>query len=188
MKNVKNFKIYTPSKEKIHNLGLSDLNSISFLISDDGQDWYECQKLFSADKVKVMYDSNMIIVSVVGQSIPDNDYGCDISMLFPNNASVAEVEDLPAGFTINGEWQYRDGIIVPRKYSNAELSENAERKKDVLISECSIDIMPLQDAVDLNIATEAEIAKLANWKKYRVELSRIDTNLAPDIDWPTPPE
>lgn len=49
-------------------------------------------------------------------------------------------------------------------------------------------ISPLQDAVDLSMATDAEIASLQQWKRYRVILSRIDTNNAPDIIWPeTPP-
>ncbi|BAE74840.1 Caudovirales tail fibre assembly protein [Sodalis glossinidius str. 'morsitans'] len=49
-------------------------------------------------------------------------------------------------------------------------------------------IEPLQDAVDLNMATEAEKAALRAWKKYRVFLNRVDISTAPDIDWPTPPD
>ncbi|EFB3321859.1 tail fiber assembly protein [Escherichia coli] len=41
---------------------------------------------------------------------------------------------------------------------------------------------PLQDAVDLGIATEEESSLLAAWKKYRVLLNRVDTSVAPDID------
>ncbi len=48
-------------------------------------------------------------------------------------------------------------------------------------------IAPLQDAVDLEIATEEEASLLTAWKKYRVLLNRIDTSTAPDIDWPTIP-
>lgn len=44
-----------------------------------------------------------------------------------------------------------------------------------------------QDAVDAGIATEDETASLAEWKKYRVLLMRVDTSKAPDIVWPTPP-
>ena len=45
-----------------------------------------------------------------------------------------------------------------------------------------------QDAVDAEIATAAETAALAEWKKYRVLLMRVDTSKAPDIEWPTPPD
>lgn len=48
-------------------------------------------------------------------------------------------------------------------------------------------IAPLQDAADLEIATEEETSLLEAWKKYRVLLNRIDTSTAPDIEWPTSP-
>lgn len=48
--------------------------------------------------------------------------------------------------------------------------------------------LPLQDAVDLNIATEAERQQLTAWKKYRVLLNRVDTSKAPDIEWPKAPD
>ncbi|KKB22881.1 tail fiber assembly protein, partial [Escherichia coli] len=39
-------------------------------------------------------------------------------------------------------------------------------------------IAPLQDAVDLDIATEEEASLLAAWKTYRVLLNRVDTSVA----------
>ncbi|EKE5210868.1 tail fiber assembly protein, partial [Escherichia coli] len=45
----------------------------------------------------------------------------------------------------------------------------------------------LQDAVDLNMATDDESALLPLWKKYRVLLNRTDTGNAPDIVWPESP-
>lgn len=50
-------------------------------------------------------------------------------------------------------------------------------------------IAPLQDAVELDEATEAEAALLIDWKRYRVALSRLaDQEGYPnDIDWPAPP-
>ncbi|MDT4620715.1 tail fiber assembly protein, partial [Escherichia coli] len=47
---------------------------------------------------------------------------------------------------------------------------------------------PLQDAVDLEIATEEETLLLEAWKKYRVLLNRVDTSTAPDIEWPEEPD
>lgn len=50
-------------------------------------------------------------------------------------------------------------------------------------------IAPLQDAVDLDDATEAEATALKAWKKYRVALSRLpeQPGYPIDIDWPAPP-
>ena len=50
--------------------------------------------------------------------------------------------------------------------------------------EFSEHIAPLQDAVDLEIATE-ENSLLEARKKYRVLLNRVNTTTAPDIEWPT---
>ncbi len=61
--------------------------------------------------------------------------------------------------------------------------DEAERKKASLIQKASAAIAPLQDAVDLDMATEAEKAQLIAWKKYRVLLNRIDVSTAPDIEW-----
>ena len=55
------------------------------------------------------------------------------------------------------------------------------------IQEFSEYIAPLQDAVDLEIATEEENSLLEAWKKYRVLLNRVNTTTAPDIEWPTGP-
>ncbi|EMP4585213.1 tail fiber assembly protein [Enterobacter hormaechei] len=46
----------------------------------------------------------------------------------------------------------------------------------------------LQDAVDLDMATDEEKSRYDTWRKYRVLLTRVDTSQAPDINWPDPPE
>lgn len=60
----------------------------------------------------------------------------------------------------------------------------AEQKKGLLLAEANIAITPLQDAFELDMATDAENALLLAWKKYRVLLMRVDT--AKPV-WPTPP-
>lgn len=60
-------------------------------------------------------------------------------------------------------------------------------KKDTLLAAAANAIAPLQDAVDLDMATEDETTLLAAWRKYRVLLSRIDASTAPDIVWPVAP-
>lgn len=50
-------------------------------------------------------------------------------------------------------------------------------------------IAPLQDAVDLEESTEAEIALLKEWKRFRVALNRLpeQEGYPTTIDWPAPP-
>ncbi|WP_448511308.1 tail fiber assembly protein, partial [Photorhabdus sp. MH8.4] len=69
-----------------------------------------------------------------------------------------------------------------------ELQQYVESKKQQFIVEASQQIAPLQDAVDLGIATQEEETALLVWKKYRVMLNRIDISLAPDIEWPEQPK
>lgn len=71
--------------------------------------------------------------------------------------------------------------------SKEQLIAEAEQRKQILLSEATEAIAPLQDAVDLDIATNEELTLLKEWKTYRVLLNRVDTSIAPDIDWPKNP-
>lgn len=66
--------------------------------------------------------------------------------------------------------------------------EGAKYQKQALLIEATNQSTPLQDAVDLGVATDKELMQLNVWKQYRVDLNRVDTSLAPDIDWPEKPE
>ncbi|WP_433739838.1 tail fiber assembly protein [Pseudomonas putida] len=50
-------------------------------------------------------------------------------------------------------------------------------------------IAPLQDAVDIDEATDAEVLLWKAWKKYRVALNRVPEQLGypATIDWPVAP-
>ncbi|EMM9642004.1 tail fiber assembly protein [Providencia rettgeri] len=72
--------------------------------------------------------------------------------------------------------------------SKEQLIAEAEQQKQSLLAEANNSIAPLQDAVDLGMATDEEKAQLTAWKTYRVLLNRVDTSTAPDIDWPQKPE
>ncbi|EDW0785507.1 tail fiber assembly protein [Salmonella enterica subsp. enterica] len=60
----------------------------------------------------------------------------------------------------------------------------AEGTKNRLLQIASEKIAPLQDAVDLEIATDDEKVQLDEWKKYRVLVNRVDTT---NPDWPDVP-
>lgn len=63
----------------------------------------------------------------------------------------------------------------------------AERKKAALLAEAATEIEWRQYAVSKGIATDSELAELDEWNLYRVQLMRIKTDAAPDIEWPTQP-
>ena len=63
----------------------------------------------------------------------------------------------------------------------------ANETKAALIYNASEQIAPLQDAVDLGMATDEEKARFDVWRKYRVLLTRVDTSQAPYITRPDIP-
>lgn len=81
----------------------------------------------------------------------------------------------------------RPVLIDPPALTGMELLANAERQQTALMNAASEAMAPLQDAVDIEEATETELAKLTAWKKYRVELNRLDLSTVPDITWPEVP-
>ncbi|MBS9422506.1 tail fiber assembly protein [Photorhabdus caribbeanensis] len=68
-----------------------------------------------------------------------------------------------------------------------ELISVAENQRTQFISIANEKIMPLADAMELDIATDEEMLLFKEWKKYRVMLNRVDTSTAPEIDWPIAP-
>lgn len=72
--------------------------------------------------------------------------------------------------------------------SHAELVSQAESQKSQLTYESEQSIRPLERAKQLGIATDAELASLTEWERYSVFLMRVDTYLAPNIDWPQKPQ
>lgn len=88
----------------------------------------------------------------------------------------------------DANYQYRDGVFSAPVTETENAALIASSRLAVETDEANRVIAPLQDAVDISIATDEEITRLAKWKRYRVELSRIDTSKAPDITWPVRPE
>lgn len=64
---------------------------------------------------------------------------------------------------------------------------NNIQTRQSLIDSASNTIAILQDAVDLDMATDEEKSALPLWKTYRVLLSRIDANTVDTISWPVTP-
>ena len=89
-------------------------------------------------------------------------------------------------------WDYADGVftappalpVTPPTSEEVLATNTAER--DALLAQATLAIAPLQDAVDLEDATAAEIALLKQWKQYRVAVNRVALTL-PEPVWPTQP-
>lgn len=63
----------------------------------------------------------------------------------------------------------------------------ATATRSALLAEANHQIAVLGDAVDLGMATEAEQNTYNAWRRYRVELTRLDLTVTP-IVWPEKPQ
>ncbi|EAO8631451.1 tail fiber assembly protein [Salmonella enterica] len=106
-----------------------------------------------------------------------------------NQVYISAPGPLPENVTSvspDGEYQKWDGMawVKDEAAEKAAQLRQAEETKSRLLQMASEKIAPLQDAVDLNEATDKEKASLLAWKKYRVQVNRVDT-LIPT--WPGMP-
>ncbi|MFQ1020182.1 tail fiber assembly protein [Gilliamella sp. CG13] len=119
-----------------------------------------------------------------GQKIYSTETGVESIMQnigeIPNNYTMLKPE---SEFDV---WDGKNWRLDHDKKHQYEVKKTTIRKNQ-LIDEATNQISYLQDAVDSQIATELEIISLAEWKKYRVLLNRINTDLAPDITFPEKP-
>ncbi|WGL97342.1 tail fiber assembly protein [Arsenophonus sp. aPb] len=103
--------------------------------------------------------------------------------VYQEYALCAPPEGKMLGANENGDPVWLD---IPPK-TKSELIAEAENKRIELMQNASEVIAPLQDAIDLKIATEDEEQRLVAWKTYRILLNRVDISAAPDIEWPEVP-
>ena len=143
MQNIKNFTKYTPDNPPVEGAG--------YLISEDGQDWYECQTQFAEDTYKVAYDSDGIVRSI----------STDVSALCPVSLSVAEVESLPDGADIDGNWVFDGESVVARTLTAAEWQAKAR-------------ISLWQSELLLDIITNDDKESLTEWLAYIKALQALD--------------
>lgn len=89
-------------------------------------------------------------------------------------------------------WPISDGpppLPMDPPATEEQLSAAANMERDRLLGLASLRIAPLQDAVDLDEATAADIALLKKWKQYRVAVNRVSDQAAYplEISWPAEP-
>lgn len=86
---------------------------------------------------------------------------------------------------------WKDGgwvLDLEAKTASQLLLANAER--DSRLAEAAIRIAPLQYAVDLDEASEKDLADLNSWKKYSVLVNRVNAQpgFPSEISWPKRPD
>ncbi|MBA7934017.1 tail fiber assembly protein [Klebsiella sp. RHBSTW-00215] len=105
---------------------------------------------------------------------------------------ILELGGLPGNVTNKApsesyqKWDGQEWINDLDAKKQADISSAVEILKE-LMKKANEKIAPLNDAIELGIQTEDEVTQLIEWKKYRIALSRIDINSAPEIAWPEIP-
>lgn len=80
-------------------------------------------------------------------------------------------------------------VPAPAPLPPADPAQEAQVQCAQLRATADYAITPLQDAVDIDEATEEDAAQLKSWKKYRVALNRVpeQAGYPETIDWPAVP-
>lgn len=189
MLNIQNFKLVEPTAMQLRQYKNTKGKVPYFLQSEDGQDWYECQKLFAHDTVKIMYGSDGIIRSVVDAPVPERGNIYAVSMLFPLNMSVAEVdqENYPDGCDINGTWKF-DGERVYQDVSlfNAEILRRNVADRNTLCHWAVMMLSTIQSSAAVGNPRDEDAENLLALQQYLDALRGVDlTQINPD--WPVKP-
>ncbi|HDL7647901.1 tail fiber assembly protein [Yersinia enterocolitica] len=174
MMHLKNIKAGNP--KTLDQYQLTKEFDVVWLWSEDGKNWYEEQKNFQPDTLKIAYTNNGIICCIEK----------NVSAINPESLSVVELPDITANrrADISGNWMFKDGAVIKRIYTEEEQRQQAESQKATLLSEAESVIQPLERAVRLNMATDEEHTQLAAWEHYSVLVSRVDTAKP---EWPQKP-
>lgn len=120
--------------------------------------------------------------------------------IVPGYSTKIEPPEIPEGkqavFDVESQtWNLQD-VPAPAETTPAvgnstpeELGASVSDKRDMLLQTAALRIAPLQDAVDLGEATEAEAASLLAWKKFRIDANRVteQEGYPQTVTWPALP-
>ncbi|EBN5372500.1 tail fiber assembly protein [Salmonella enterica] len=190
--NIKNFRLIDAPVSRGKTQAEINIGAY-FLESEDGQDWYECQSLFSDDTAKIMYDPEGVIWGVVNQPVPQRGNTYAVSMLWPVNMSVAEIDaaDCPDDCRGDGSWLYRDGKVLPVP---VDYQAKAETTRQKLLNDADNAIKDWRTELTLGIISDENKAALILWMNYINVLKSLDLTDVSDeatftaIRWPALPQ
>lgn len=153
---------------------------VSLAFSEDDKNWYEEQKSFARDTIKMVYTGDGRVVWV----------GKDVTGIEPRNASVIEVPDITANrrITAPGYWFYRNDEFV------FDYKLKAEDERDALLKQVSIMTSEWEKDLLLGLISDEDREKLKAYRIYAKSLQTMDFSPITDkasynaIEWPVSPE
>lgn len=161
---------------------LQQRHGVLFLFDEEGNDWYACQKLFSENTLKVAYDNNGVICSI----------SRDVSLLWPNGLSVAEVsiDETTDLIDISGGWKYENGEVIKNESSLCCVSkEDFEEARSELLDSALKSITLLHVRLLLKMPlTKEENEYIHRMIGYMDNLNALDSNNYKTLELPDLPE
>lgn len=158
---------------------LTKRHGVIWLYAEDGQNWYEAQKAFQADTLKIAYDDRGIIRYIEK----------DVSSINPEGMSVVELPDTTANrrADILGDWVFQDGKVMKRPRTDEELRQLAEIQKQILLRQAREEMQCWQTQLALGIISDSDRQRLINWMLYMQQVDATDTSVLP-VTFPEQPE
>ncbi|HAW3201780.1 TPA: tail fiber assembly protein [Escherichia coli] len=155
-------------------------HSIVWLFSEDGKNWYEEQKNFASDTIKVAYNERGRVVWI----------GKDVTGIEPTNVSIIELPDITTNrrITAPGYWFYRNDEFV------FDYKLKAEDERDALLQRVSIMTSEWEKDLLLGLISDEDREKLKAYRIYAKSLQAMDFSPIADktsynaIEWPVSPE
>lgn len=101
--------------------------------------------------------------------------------------------ELKAGFTLLEPFEFciwdkkTKTWVLDENQKNTAIIQKNESIKNLLLATSNEKIALLQDIIDLDIRESNEDEQLKQWKKFRILVTRVDTNQI-DVKWPEQPE
>ncbi len=155
-------------------------HSIVWLFSEDSKNWYEEQKNFASDTIKVAYNERGRVVWV----------GKDVTGIEPTNVSIIELPDITTNrrITAPGYWFYRNDEFV------FDYKLKAEDERDALLKQVSIMTSEWEKDLLLGLISDEDREKLKAYRIYAKSLQAMDFSAITDkttynnISWPEQPQ
>ncbi|HBA8276425.1 TPA: tail fiber assembly protein [Escherichia coli] len=156
MMHLKNIKPGNPKTEEQYLLTKN--SGVVWLWTEDGKNWYEEQKNFQEDTIKIAYDENNVICDVQK----------DVTAICPEGKSVVEVPDITANrrADISGKWMFKDGVVIKRTYTEEEQRQQAENEKQSLLQLVRDKTQLWDSQLRLGIISDENKQKLTEWMLY----------------------
>ncbi|HAZ3163182.1 TPA: tail fiber assembly protein [Escherichia coli] len=177
MMHLKNIKAGNPKTPEQYEL--TKRFAIKWLYSEDEKNWYEEQKHFQSDTLKIAYDAQGVIRCV----------SQDVSAINPEGVSVVELPDITANrrADISGNWMFKDGAVIRRVYTEEELRLQAENQKQMLLQQAREKTQFWQTQLALGIISDSDRQQLMRWMRYVQQVEATDTSSLP-VTFPEQPE